>query len=96
MCILLHVARGAGTEFVIENPADRGCRERADLHLADEYGPLWLMPDIQTLARVCGCLSATFAQCMFGAEAQKYTTFLILQACTPAAVVGDAVMPAWP
>eukprot|EP00966_Prymnesium_polylepis_P252749 5842613-Prymnesium_polylepis.1 len=34
------------------------------------------MPDVQTLARVCGCIAVTFAQCMFGSEAQKYTTFL--------------------
>eukprot|EP00966_Prymnesium_polylepis_P078880 1828290-Prymnesium_polylepis.1 len=34
------------------------------------------MPDLLTLMRTCGCLHATFAQCMFGGEARKDTTFV--------------------
>eukprot|EP00966_Prymnesium_polylepis_P287491 6640004-Prymnesium_polylepis.1 len=40
MSILLHVARGAGTEFVIENTVDRGDRDRPDLFITEEHGPL--------------------------------------------------------
>eukprot|EP00966_Prymnesium_polylepis_P218085 5047469-Prymnesium_polylepis.1 len=63
MAILLHVARGAGTEFVIENPADRGNRASKDLLITDDHGPLWLMPDLVTLVRTCGCLFVTFGAC---------------------------------
>ena len=40
LAILLHVARGAGTEFVIENPVDRGDRDRKEFFITEEHGPL--------------------------------------------------------
>ena len=76
MCILLHVAHGAGAEFMVENPIDRGDRSDSKFYHSSDHGPLWLMPDLLTLSAVAGCLSVSFAQCRFGSDTQKYTTFL--------------------
>ena len=84
MCTILHVAHGAGSEFVIENPVDRGNSERPKYFHTDQHGPLWLMPDVLTLSAVVGCLSCTFAQCRFGSPVQKYTTFLYSPGLEPA------------
>ena len=76
MCILLHVAHGAGAEFMVENPIDRGDRSDSKFYHSSDHGPLWLMPDLLTLSAVAGCLSVSFAQCRFGSDTQKYTTFV--------------------
>ncbi|KAL3897826.1 MAG: hypothetical protein SGPRY_012968, partial [Prymnesium sp.] len=68
---LLRAAHRAETDFVIENPADRG--DPLDPLFA-EHGPIWLDGDMIDLAKACSTESATFAQCSFGASSQKYTT----------------------
>ena len=83
MTILLHVAHGAGTEFIIENPSDRGDKSEPGLFIDERHGPIWLMPDIQTLKKACGCSTATFSQCNFGAPSQKYTTFMFTPSLLP-------------
>ena len=57
MCALLMLAHRAGTEFIIENPADRGDVSVPDLFINATHGPLWLMAAVcaltrQTLAKV--------------------------------------------
>ena len=83
MAILLHVAHGAGTEFLIENPSDRGNTSEPSLFIDERHGPIWLMPDMQTLKKACSCSMVTFSQCNFGAPSQKYTTFMMTASLLP-------------
>lgn len=83
MTMLLHVAHGAGSEFILENPADRGDSNDAHLFLNANHGPLWLMPDVITLKQACRCSLSTFAQCRFGCPAQKYTSFMFSPGFVP-------------
>ena len=73
--ILLAAAHRAGAEFIIENPADRGDPSQPWLFQVADHGPIWLDPHMLALRASTSAQSATFAQCMFGAETQKYTTF---------------------
>ena len=64
----------SGSEFVIENPVDRGDRDYP-LHFIDgRHAPLWLVPEIKALLRVTGASQVHFPQCMFGSDWQKRTT----------------------
>ena len=74
MAYILGAAHGTGTHFIVENPADRGLGD--ELHVDDRHGPLWLVPIIRLLAVTAAAAQVTFAQCMFGAAFQKYTTFM--------------------
>ena len=71
---ILGSAHGSGTQFSIENPADKGLGD--ELHVDDRHGPLWLVPIIRLLAVTAAAAQVTFAQCMFGAVFHKYTTFM--------------------
>ena len=51
MCALLMLARRAGTEFIIENPADRGDITKPALFINAAHGPLWLMAAVCALSR---------------------------------------------
>ena len=51
MCALLMLAHRAGTEFVIENPADRGDVSRPELFINAAHGPLWLMAAVGALTK---------------------------------------------
>ena len=73
--VLLAAAHRAGAEFAIENPADRGDPSHPWLFQVADHGPIWLDPHMLALRSACALQSATFAQCMFGADTQKYTTF---------------------
>ena len=73
---LLFVAHRAGTDFVIENPADRGDVGDHRLFMHGDHGPLWLMPEILALKHKASTKQVTFAQCAFNAPWQKYTTFM--------------------
>ena len=73
---LLLLAHRAGTQFIIENPADRGDLTEPKLYLHRDHGPLWLMPAILHLADKVSAKSVTFAMCAFGAEWQKETTLM--------------------
>lgn len=48
---LLLLAYRAGTQFVIENPSDRGDLTKPKSFIHAEHGPLWLMPAVQALAK---------------------------------------------
>eukprot|EP00965_Chrysotila_dentata_P092279 3046282-Pleurochrysis_carterae.AAC.1 len=75
---LLHAARDAGAEFILEHPADRG-HISSPLYLHARHGPLWTVPTVAELGARHSCSYITFPQCALGAPAQKYTTFM----CTP-------------
>ena len=76
MCALLHLAHHAGTEIIIENPADRGDLSQPNLFLNAAHGPLWLMPAVCALIKRTSAKTVTFAMCAFGAPWQKATTLL--------------------
>ena len=71
---LLAAAHTVGTQWALENPADRGDPAAHRLWLTDEHGPIWLMPEIVTLMKVCGAETGTFPMCAFGSSWQKFTT----------------------
>ena len=73
--VLLTAASRAGCDFIIENPADRGDPTLPWLFQVADHGPIWMDPHMRELKNACSVESATFAQCMFGADTQKYTTF---------------------
>ena len=81
--VLLTAAFRAGAQFILENPADRGDKENELLYQVEEHGPIWLDPHVQALRNSCGAESVTFAQCMFGADVQKYTTLLFTAGLAP-------------
>ena len=76
MCALLLLAHRAGTEFIIENPADRGDVSKPELFINAMHGPLWLVAAICALTKQTSARAVTFAMCAFGAPWQKYTTLL--------------------
>ena len=73
---ILQAGAEAGSEFIVENPADRGDPSHPHLFIDAEHGPLWLMPEIIELERALSCRKATFPQCVFGADVLKHTTLL--------------------
>ena len=80
---LLSAAHAVGAEFILENPADRGDRTEPSLFISDEHGPIWQLPELQTLATQCGAATSTFAQCRFSADHQKYTTLMYTAGLAP-------------
>ena len=76
LCALMILAHRAGTEFVIENPADRGDATRPDLFVNENHGPLWLVDSVCALAKMASTSTVTFAMCAFGAPWQKMTTLM--------------------
>ena len=74
LCVLLLAAHQIGADIAIENPADRGDASDPLLFQFADHGPFWLDPNVIDLTKACGLESATFAQCMLGGPAQKYTT----------------------
>ena len=76
MAYILGAAAQCGTQFIIENPADRGDPSDDTLFIDERHGPIWHFPVIRLLADSASATLATFAQCMFGADTQKYTTFM--------------------
>ena len=73
---LLTAAHLVGTQWILENPADRGDPDLSHLWLHEDHGPLWLMPEIRALRRACGASMATFPMCAFSAPWQKYTSLM--------------------
>ena len=74
--ILLLAAQLVGTQWALENPADRGDPVAHRLWLHDDHGPVWLMPEIQALMKTCAASVATFPMCAFSAPWQKFTTLM--------------------
>ena len=73
---LLAAAHQVGTQWVLENPADRGDPTAHRIWLHDDHGPLWEMPEIKALIRVCSASRCTFPMCAFSSPWQKYTTLV--------------------
>jgi hypothetical protein len=76
MCALLMLAHRAGTEFIVENPADRGDITKPELFINALHGPLWLMAAVCALSKHTSAKMVTFAMCAFGAPWQKATTLM--------------------
>ena len=76
MSALMILAHRAGTEFMIENPADRGDATRPELFVNENHGPLWLVDSVCALAKMASTSTVTFAMCAFGAPWQKMTTLM--------------------
>ena len=73
-CALLIAGHLVGTQYIIENPSDRGDPREADIFLHEDHGPLWHMPAMLALERVAGGRRATFPMCAFDSPWQKFTT----------------------
>ena len=73
---ILHAAAESGSEFIIENPADRGDPSNEELFVDHEHAPIWLMPEIINLEKKWSCRKVTFPQCAFGARVLKHTTLM--------------------
>jgi len=76
MCALLMLAHRAGTEFIVENPADRGDLTKPELFINALHGPIWLMAAVCALSKHTSAKMVTFAMCAFGAPWQKATTLM--------------------
>ena len=83
LCELLTVASDVGTQFVIEQPADRGDRSVPHTFLFADHAPLWIYPSVTKLRAHAGCRTCTFAMCNLGAKYQKYTTLMYTPALAP-------------
>jgi len=73
-CAILLAGFMVGTQFMIENPSDRGNQKESDIFLHEDHGPVWLMPAVIALLRVTGSKQATFPMCAFSSPWQKFTT----------------------
>ena len=83
MCALLAAAHENGVEFIVENPADRGDQSEPNLYLHADHGSLWVFPLMLSFIKRTGARTCTFAQCMFGAPFQKYTTLMYSAGLAP-------------
>ena len=83
LCNLLTAAADAGTEFIVENPADRGDMRNERAFLTAEHCPVWLYPAMVKLRGHASCELSTFHQCAFGAPFQKATTLMFTQGMAP-------------
>ena len=75
--ITLSMAFSVGTQFIVENHADRGDTAYPRRFLDGDHGPLWLMPEINTLKATSAKIS-TFPMCAFNAPWQKCTSLMIV------------------
>ena len=76
---ILDSAAEAGSLWLIENPADRGCIANSATYDTRyrEHGSIWQMPEIKHLADKHNAISITFPMCALKSKHQKYTTLLI-------------------
>jgi transposase InsO family protein len=81
-CLLLRAAKAAGSDYIIEHPADRGAVS-SPIFLHERHAPLWILPSVAALTAEHAAGSITFPQCSVGAAAQKYTTLLHTAALGP-------------
>ena len=65
-----------GTQWILENPADRGDPANHRLFLHEGHGPMWLMPELCALRKCCSASMVTFPMCAFSAPWQKYTSLM--------------------
>ena len=82
-CAILRAGVEAGSEFIVENPADRGDPTRPELFLEPDHAPLWVMPDILELSKYAHARQVTFPMCAFGVDYLKHTTLLFSPGMAP-------------
>ena len=75
-CNILTAATNAGTEFILENPADYGDPSSKYGCLHRKHCPLWLMSEIKALEELSSGQKVTFPFCALGHASQKMTTLL--------------------
>ena len=78
-CRLLMAAAEGGSEFILENPADRGDPGVKYYFLNERHAPLWEMPEIKVLQDKTNAQQISFPMCELGHQSQKLTTLM----CTP-------------
>ena len=76
MVALLMAGYLAGSQYLVENPTDRGDLNFPRHFLQAEHGPLWQMPEIQALLSDYEGRIASFPMCAFGAPWQKLTSVM--------------------
>ena len=72
-----------GSQYAIENPADRGNTEWKAGFMHADHGPLWLMSAIVRLAEGFDGTTVTFPMCSFEAPWQKITSVMYSPGLTP-------------
>ena len=75
-CAILLAGHIAGSQFVCENPSDRGDPIESDIFLHEDHGPLWMMPAMLAMERVTDSQRVTFPMCAFQSPWQKFTTLM--------------------
>ena len=73
---LLAAGYAVGTQYILENPADRGVPADRDLFIDERHGPIWRVPEVIGLKRATSASTCTFPMCAFGSPWQKFTTLL--------------------
>ena len=73
---LLAAGHAVGTQFILENPADRGVPADRDLFIDESHGPIWRVPEVLGLKRATSASVCTFPMCAFGSPWQKFTTLM--------------------
>ena len=76
MVAIIAVGWKAGSQYIIENPVDRGDRAFPRAFLEPDHAPIWLMPEMIALKKATDARTVDFSQCMFGAPWQKRTTLM--------------------
>ena len=74
MAALIMAGYLVGTQYVIENPADRGDSSVPHIYIHAKHGPMWLLSEMLTLVSKYGGKLVTFSMCAFGASWQKHTS----------------------
>ena len=65
-CRLLTAATEVGSEFILENPADRGDPGVKYYFLNERHAPLWEMPEIKVLQEKTSAQQISFPMCELG------------------------------
>ena len=73
---IIAAGNDAGTQYILENPSDRGILSDGDLFIDEQHAPLWVYPPVVALRKATDGRAATFPQCAFGADWQKFTTLV--------------------
>ena len=73
-CLLLEAGYSAGTQYLLENPVDRGDRSLPRAFLHEAHGSIWQLPEVVSLLQRTSGHVVHFSQCRLGAKTQKRTT----------------------
>ena len=81
---ILTAASSAGSEIVLENPADHGDRSNDHTFMNENHGPLWMYPPLVSFSELIDAELITFPYCALGTPYQKYTSLLVSPGIAPA------------